>query len=232
MSKNVIVMTVKGHTALTYQCLETLKSTIGVDSIPIIIIDAAEAHDKVDLSAIPSDLEVHYENWSNCGISRGWNIGIELAETIVGDIGNVWLLNNDVTFDKVGWWQKLNDKLNEPNVGIVGTYAMYSEDVKAGFITGGIWGFKLSIAKSVAEDGKILDEHTNFAGQDVDLSVRIARAGYTVTCTEGVELFGVDPAIGPMLTHRISATTGLEDSSMSKRSEEMAYLRQKYGVEK
>lgn len=207
---NFIVMTVKGRRDLTETCFRTMKETLLPDEDPhIVLIDAAtEVEDKVWYDDLKSYYDttglrpVYLFHKDGFGISKAWNEGIQLSEmAAIKPMGDdlVWLLNNDVAFKRSGWLTALSDRLLVPGTGMVGTYGMSVFGLP--FVTGGIWGFRLSVALEVAEDGKVLDERLNWSCQDVDLSVRIAKAGYTVTHVPGIE-WGENP----MLVHGISQT--------------------------
>lgn len=213
---NYVVMTVKGRRDLTETCFRTMGETLVGEKLPIIVlIDAGrESEEKVWLEDIRewydlSKLEpVCIFRGEGFGISEAWNFGIQLVAKRIkpSDQDLIWLLNNDVTFKRSGWLKALEDRLLIPGTGMVGTSAMSVFGLP--FATGGIWGFRLPVALQVAEDGEILDERLNWSCQDVDLSLRIAKAGYTVTHVPGIE-WGENP----MMLHGISQTM-LSDRSL------------------
>jgi len=237
---NAVIMTVKGRKDLTWQCLETLKETlIGNENftpyIYLILVDAGDMLEEFGATTFLNFVAPHsfitagYLSAKGCGISEGWNRGINaLMKTYPStprEEIDVWLLNNDVIFKKEGWLEALSNRLHVPGTGLVGSSAM--SVFGHPFATGGIWGFNLATALSIAEDGKILDEKFNYSCQDVDLSIRMSKAGYVVTHVPGVEL-GDDP----MMTHLVSQTVYSNESEQSvleKRKPEFEYLIQKHG---
>lgn len=226
--RNYVVMTVKGNQKLTKDCLKSLAKTIDADQIEeLIVVDAGfgeerfnERDESLNIPKIPTVQCMHR---ANVGISEGWNIGIEhIAVKADRTKSFVWLLNNDVIFNHKGWIEALSGRLSVAGCGIVGstTASVFGH----GFASGGIWGFRLDTALKVAENGKVLDERMNYAFQDVDLSVRLAKEGYEVTHALGVEL-GADP----MMTHLGSQTTGLSEKSQQLRKEEERIFLEKHG---
>ncbi len=211
MTVNAIVMTVRGRKDLTEQCLRSMVATLGSEQVLLSLVDAGEGEDKIVpsrelnfwIGGLNGPMIETYFHESGCGISRGWNLALERVHHFwCEDEINCWLLNNDVVFKKTGWLKLLADRLAVPGTGMVGCYGM--SVFGHAFVTGGIWGFRYSDAAALAsvEGGKILDEgRFNLSLQDVDLSLRFAKAGYTVTHVPGLE-FGEDP----YMVHAISST--------------------------
>jgi GT2 family glycosyltransferase len=205
--RNVVIMTVKGRKDLTERCVRSFAATTSEDERTLLLADGSEYEDRVTheewMTWFPRSVLLPVP-CPNTNISQGWNAGIQFWMRIKPDMTNdrIWLLNNDVVFRKPGWLKLLSDRLDVPGTGMVGAYTMSVFGLP--FATGGIWGFPFGVAMQVAEEGytkKVLDERFNLSCQDVDLSVRIANAGYTVTHVPDIE-FGNDP----YLLHGISQT--------------------------
>jgi len=203
-----IVMTVKGRQDLTEACLRSMVKTLD-EVISFVLIDAGIGKDRFSLDLLFDLLDPcenipkggwHYRN-ADCNIPQGWNYGLNVVQEAGydPDVTNVWLLNNDVVFKKSGWLSQLDMKLEESGVGLVGTYGMSVFGWP--FVTGGIWGFKLSDALRLREGLQVFDERFAHSLQDVDLCIRFANAGLTVTHVPRME-FGDDP----YLVHAISQT--------------------------
>lgn len=231
-----IAMTVKGRYDLTKNCLTTMGQTLREDQIDAIsLVDATPASDtdQIDVDKMREWLgsgaeTISYVN-QPCKIVEGWNLSIaELIKLFPNsrhEEVNVWIVNNDVWFRKLGWLDRLNARLNQPGTGIVGSYSM--SVFGHTFSTGGIWGFNLANALKVAENGKILDERLNYCCQDVDISIRLANIGLPPTHVPDTE-YGPDP----YLEHGISKTVMQDlghDRVMSIRSEEEKILIDKHG---
>lgn len=207
---NAIAMTVRGRKDLTKQCLNTLNNTLEEETVVVSLVDAGEGEDRIsrygELDAWMDLLNGYrtvmlMEYVPGTSISQGWNLAMQILALYWNpEETNCWLLNNDVVFKKPGWLKLLADRLAVPGTGMVGCYGM--SVFGHPFVTGGIWGFRLCDALRLAENGKILDEeHFNLSLQDVDLSLRFVKAGFTVTHVSGIE-FGEDP----YLVHGISQT--------------------------
>jgi len=204
---NIVVMTVKGRLDLTRQCLVGLAKTAKQVIDKVVIVDAAMFPSSDFVDAAYARLwyggDVIVITSTGCNIPEGWNTGISYARDFVkvgaGDEKLIWLLNNDVEFIASGWLEKMEQRLREPGTGMVGTGAMSVFGLP--FVTGGVWGFRLKVADEVSETSEVLDNRLHFCCQDVDLSVRIAKAGYVVTHVPGIEW-----GEAPMLVHMISQT--------------------------
>ena len=211
MTVNAIIMTVRGRKDLTAQCLRSMVATLDGEQVLLSLVDAGEGSEKilysqelnVWLGGLNGPVIETYFHEPGCGISTGWNIAIERANHYWhNEEMNCWLLNNDVVFKKPGWLKLLAGRLAVPGTGMVGCYGM--SVFGHPFVTGGIWGFRYFDASALvlAEGGgDILDEHFDKSLQDVDLSLRFAKAGYTVTHVPGLE-HGEDP----YMVHSVSST--------------------------
>lgn len=240
-NKNAILMTVKNQKGLTDQCLQTMLYTAGSEIDYVSFVDGSDDDQTFSAESISALLfptiqrKVMFAQ-KKCTISEGWNEALSLLinrltlEFNPKDSGfrtdvNIWYLNNDVVFVKRDWLRTLADRLEVEGTGLVGSSAM--SVFGHPFATGGIWGTTLKIALEVAEEGKVLDERLNFAYQDVDLSVRIAKAGYVVTHVPNVEL-GDDPMMKHLVSKTVYANEG-ESNVMNVRAKEAEIFVQKHG---
>lgn len=241
---NAIVMTYKGRKDLTKQCLQGLVRTLDRPAV-LSLVDAGEGAEVVTDKELQEWLGVKQEGaifdgnlrgyflsrWPSYRITESWNIGITSIEDelkrlwVSPEQVTIWVLNNDVVFNRPGWLSSLETRLDVPGTGLVGSSAM--SVFGHPFVTGGIWGFNLAVGKSVAENGKILDERLNYCCQDVDISIRVAKAGYVITHVPDVEL-----SSQPMITHLVSQTMYTlepESTVLEKRKAEFDILIQKHG---
>ena len=192
MSNNVLVMTVKERKDLSRDCLCTMRETL-LSLVPLYIVDASTNNPltQVEIKAWYGQEAEYLEN-ASYGIVAGWNRGMDKVWEKHPD-ADVWLVNNDVVFKRQGWLDRLSNRLNiSPDVGVIGDYCNILFGHK--FASGGVWGFNLARARGLAENGKILDEQLNFCGQDVDICIRMMKAGFEVNFAEGME-YGPDPYI-------------------------------------
>lgn len=231
---NVFVMTVKGRCDLTEQCLRSIGKTLGVLDLPVglVIVDAAKGVDALVTDEVASwldrtDVVLFYEQWIDCTLTQGWNRAIELTRKFVTrpETVNVLLLQNDSIFLREGWLQALEAKMKEPGVGSIGTSAM--SVFGHPFVTGAVQGFNLAAALSIAEDGKVIDEHFNHAFPDVDISIRFVRAGYWNTLVDDME-HGKNPSVQHFVSQTMYSEHGV-DKVMAMRAEEEKYFLQKWG---
>ena len=231
---NVFVLTCKGRKDLTEQCLRSIGKTLGVLKEPVgmAIVDAAEGLDALRVDEIGAwlnraDVIVQYEQWVNCTLTQGWNRAIELTANLVQvpEDTNVLLLQNDSIFLREGWLQALEEKMKEPGVGSIGTSAM--SVFGHPFVTGAVQGFNLAAALSIAENGKVIDEHFNHAFPDVDISIRFVRAGYWNTLVDDME-HGQHPSVQHFVSQTMYSEHGV-DKVMAMRAEEEKYFLQKWG---
>lgn len=229
--KQVIAMTVKGKKDLTRECLKTMSATVGRDTeIELVIVDATPARDSCimhsDLSQWLTDnflSDISY--YPGLGISASWNECFDMLDAEKPTM--VWVVNNDVIFKRAGWLDLMIDRLADPSMAMVGAYSM--SVFGHGFVTGGVWGFKLQDALSIVDaNGNILDESMNSSMQDVDLSVRFEKAGRGITHVPGIE-YGDEPYV----VHAISQTQLAEHGTMNKlyeiRAQERRFFIDKHG---
>src|SRR3972149_8784262 len=226
---DVIIMTVKGQKHLTRQCLRGLFETARRD-FKLIIVDAGEDSERF-LPADWHDIEGEFEVLIHpkMAISAAWNEGmasiLKTQPNLFTEECDIWLLNNDVIFHRPVWFDLLSLRLNDSDVGMVGTSSMSLFGHP--FVTGGIWGFNLANALEIAEDGRILDEQLNYSCMDVDLSIRFSRAGYLVTHVPGIE-WGPDPMITHLISQTVYANEGMREV-FKKREPERRRIIDKHG---
>ncbi len=236
---NAFVLTCKGRRDLTEQCLRSLGATVGKLVMPVmfVVVDAADGSEALTYADIVSwlgvewvernEVYVYYIQWVDCTLTQGWNRAIDFVNDTarLTDDVNVHLLQNDSVFLREGWLKGLEDVMSKPGVGSIGTSAM--SVFGHPFVTGAVQSFKLAAALSIAENGKVIDEHFNHAFPDVDISIRFVKAGYWNTLVENME-HGQNPSVKHFVSQTMYSEHGVA-KVMAMRAEEEEYFLSKWG---
>lgn len=239
--KQNLLMTVRGFKEMTRTCIETMCKTL--DYKPnLIIVDGSEPKDAIHEDELAEWTESEKLSLTNillyrpgCTSPQGLNIGLRFIESeiclndrIIMKQHNTWLLNNDIVFKKRGWLRELASLFyahDSHKLGIVGSTSMSVFGWK--FVDGGIWGFNMETAQSIKEGDTYLDERLCYCCVDVDMSIRMEKAG-----KKNVVALGLEHGQDPMFDHLVSRTTyGHEGEQvvLEKRRPEFRHLIDKHG---
>jgi GT2 family glycosyltransferase len=213
----------------TIECVESIGAS-GYPNCEIIAVDnnSGDGSAKIIREKCPSVAVI--ENAANGGFGEGNNIGIRKA--LEGRPDYILLINNDTVVDK-GFLNLLVDKMeSEKNVGIAGPVICYypqKDIVWSAGGSGGLWrsqnrcsGRKLKDcnlnaevdyipaccalvrADILARTGMFNPDYFLYS-EDVDLSVRIKKAGYKLSLVPEAVIY-----------HKSSLSTGGKTSAISR----------------
>lgn len=155
----------------------------------------------------------HFRIEEPAALSKAWNLGVYQAD---GDY--VVMSNNDIVFHEIGWMSRLIEPFSFPNrkIGIVGIQHM-SWYMAGGFVEGSLFAFPASFKEEFdlretpeVEDYPIIfDEQFQLSCEDVDLNLRVQKAGYETIQVDNPPL---QPRFLQHLGHRTQQTmAGFED---------------------
>lgn len=197
-----------GDISITKDCIKSLKK-FEKENTKILVVN----NDRSILSGKEFgnvNIEI-INNRKNLGFSRGVNMGI--VQALKNGAESVFLLNNDVSFDKPILNKLIQDLKNNPKAGIVGPAIRFKKNQRSVFDIGGyinlltgktnhkevnelknfglqypdyITGAVMLIKKEVFEKVGLFDENFFLYYEDVDICLRAKEKGFTILVEPGV----------------------------------------------
>jgi GT2 family glycosyltransferase len=192
---------------MTADCVRSLLAMAGT-GFRVVVVDNGSRNDSAEfLQRTFSEISV-IANGSNLGFAGGCNVGMRRALEEGADY--VLLVNNDTIVDRYLLRELISQAEAEPRVGILSPKIYYADPADLLWWAGGTFNIWIGLADHIARRRKDVGDHNHgrdldwatgcvmllrcealskaglfdeqiFAiGEDVDLSLRMKKAGYTV----------------------------------------------------